>query len=78
MALYTFVQLFQGSQLIWCKITVYTRMYMVVTRLAVGPSPRRPGLHSRPVHVEFVLNKVALTVFPLNALVRQYHSTSAQ
>jgi hypothetical protein len=35
-------------------------------RLVVGPSPRRPGFVSRPLHVEFVVDGILLTqVFPL-------------
>jgi hypothetical protein len=41
-------------------------------RLVAGVSPRRPGCNPRPVHVEFVVDKVALSVllFPLISIIR--------
>ena len=40
--------------------------------LVAGVSPRRPGCNPRPVHVEFVVDKVALGVllFPPVSIIR--------
>jgi hypothetical protein len=60
-------------------ISVFKKAVPWLRDSVAGISPQRPGFNTRPVHVRFVVDKVAMeqvSLIVLQFLPRQYYSTS--